>query len=217
VIIFLVVIINLHLFPMHCVRKECYGLNLKKHARSTERFFGRTGIFKYGFDCGFTCTRHFTLEKPNIYEERNVHQLHRIQLKWNAGYVRVAARDFEYVPEAREEDIDNVPFTFDCWQAHSEFVVYFEMYPSPRFYIEKIVGINPSDEESFYPDDRCSFERPSGVLFGTTQYYHLILPWFDRTDRTRFWSMICAKKFHSGPRATVCPYLELAIFILEYL
>jgi hypothetical protein len=217
---------------MYNSSKRCRGFSLKIHARANERFFGRTGIFKYNFECDAK----FELVKSNIYENYGQHKVladhllpvsaryrcqFRMQLRWVNGDVCTVFDNDDYVSEVCREDIENVPFTFDCWKAHSEFVVYFRWDVRPLSYIEKITEANPGAEQlnsdSLYPDDRCSFRcsPQSCCSLGCSRpckCCHLILSWFDRIDRMNFWK--CLTGIDSE---TLSSRFQLIIFIQNYL
>jgi hypothetical protein len=215
---------------MYNPQKSCRNFSLKIHIRATERFFARAGIFKYGFSA---YNNYFKLETSNIYKEPSEHKLRRMKLKWQHGFISTLLDNCDFISEVRDEDINIIPFMFDCWKSHSEFVVYFYMTVPPHFYIEKITESNPGgDGEPFYPDDRYTFRcSPENCCYlgqyNPCLYHYLILPWFDRVDRMIFWkclTRVClANKFQSKHMfvriiiASLQRLLELAVFIQDYL
>jgi hypothetical protein len=186
---------------MYDQEKRCQNFNTKAHAHSTERFFARAGVFKYGF----VDYDEFKLVKSNIYRNQDTLKSARMQLVWAEGGLTVTTIDglFSGISESCDDDHDNVPFTFDCWKIHSPFIIYSDVQRQSPCCIARLSKINPRKLQtgffkSHFPAMRISFRCSSNCCDVTRvghRCFHLILSWFDRVDRMIFWK--CSTRLYS--------------------
>jgi hypothetical protein len=192
-------------------------------AHSTIRYMIRTGVCQNRFDIGplfrerSCCFDTFTRTKSNAYKSKQTNMQHPIQFYLSAGLLLMQTGDVDlhYLAKfSSEKDVQEAGCPLDCWKTYSEFAIYERKSECTTYCMENFATI-PNSILSVYPDNRISFSRDD------YSHYYLILPWFDRVDRmifsaylTRFFVIL--KKFNFELQ-TFCPYLELAVIILEYL
>jgi hypothetical protein len=198
----------------------CRSLNIFDD-HTIRRYFARIGVFNRCVDSWNEDV--FEAKKWNLFEiQQEKFPLHRLQMKYdNTSGLTVQMRvdngcDFLCNPRFHfVEDCSNTTSVVDCWKFVSEFIIRIESFFFPAYRTTTVALESVNDVEPALETEHIENRILYGRFLNCRVFQCLILSWFDRIDRMKFWK--CWRKNFTFDQVFSRPSMQFSIFIVEYL